>query len=510
MSIYIEFERLINYGLEKELFFDEDIDYIRNSLIELFNLDEYIIEDVKYESSDLQDIINKLLNYAYELNILENNTITYRDLLDTKIMSLLIPRPSEVIREFNKRYKENKISATDYLYNLSRDCDYVRSSRIAQNITWKTSTEYGDLDITINLSKPEKDPKEIAKAKEAKTTSYPRCLLCKENVGYRGRLNHPARQNLRTVPIILKNSKYHLQYSPYSYYNEHSIVLSDEHKPMVINKDTFDRNLEFAEKFPHYFIGSNADLPIVGGSILSHDHYQAGRYTFAMDNAKDILEIKLNEYEDVKISMIKWPLSVVRLNSNDKDKLSKLANLILNHWKTYCDEKVDIYSYTKDIPHNTITPITRKRENNYEMDLVLRNNKTNDTYPDGIFHPHRNLHNIKKENIGLIEVLGLAVLPARLKKEIEIIKLCLLKSNDESYIKENLSIHLEWFEYLKSKYNNFDTDNIDEILKYEIGIVFKKVLEDCGVFKFNEDGKEARHRYVESLKKYVGEYNEIL
>lgn len=509
MSIYTEFERLIKYGLEKELFFNEDIDYIRNSLIELFNLDEYIIEEVGCESTDLQDIINKLLNYAYELNILKENKISYRDLLDTKIMSLLIPRPSEVIREFYKRYKEDKTSATDYLYNLSKDCDYVRSNRIAQNITWKTSTEYGDLDITINLSKPEKDPKEIVKAKQAKTTSYPKCLLCKENVGYRGRLNHPARQNLRTVPVILKNNKYHLQYSPYSYYNEHSIVLSDKHKPMIINKDTFDKNLEFIEKFPHYFIGSNADLPIVGGSILSHDHYQAGRYTFAMDNAKDMLEIKLNEYKDVKISMIKWPLSVVRLNSNDKDKLSKLANLILNHWKGYCDEKVDIYSHTNDIPHNTITPITRKRENNYEMDLVLRNNKTNNTYPDGIFHPHKNLHNIKKENIGLIEVLGLAVLPARLKKEIEIIKLCLLKSNDENYIKENLNIHLEWFEYLKSKYYNFDTDNIDEILKYEIGIAFKKVLEYCGVFKLNEGGNEARCRYIESLKKYVGEYDEI-
>ncbi|GAA0862940.1 UDP-glucose--hexose-1-phosphate uridylyltransferase [Paraclostridium tenue] len=504
MSIYKDFERLIKYGLKHELFTDDDITYIRNSLIELFDLDEYIIEKDNKDYDNLSDIMNNLLDYAYELNILESNTSAYRDLLDTKIMSLFIPRPSEVIKEFNHKYKKDKISATNYLYNLSKACDYVRTNRIAQNITWKTNTEYGDIDITINLSKPEKDPKAIAKAKDIKLSSYPKCLLCKENVGYRGRLNHPARQNLRTIPVNLKDKKYYLQYSPYSYYNEHCIIFSDNHEPMVINKETFDKNLDFIEKFPHYFIGSNADLPIVGGSILSHDHYQGGRYEFAMDRASDIVEIYIKGYEDVKISMIKWPLSVVRINSNNKKKLSDLASFILNHWKNYSDEKANIYSHTKDIPHNTITPITRKRGNNFEIDLVLRNNKTNDKYPDGIFHPHKELHHIKKENIGLIEVLGLAVLPARLKEELEIVKLCLLKEKDESFINEQLKIHLDWYNYLKLKYDNLSNYNIDEILRYEVGIIFKKVLEDCGVFKYDEAGFESRSRYIESFKKYMG------
>lgn len=504
MSIYTDFERLIKYGLKHELFECEDVEYIRNSLIELFNLDEYKIEIDINNYCDLNEIMGKLLNYAYELNVLESNTSVYRDLLDTKIMSLLIPRPSEVIKEFNTRYEKDKISATNYLYDLSKACDYVRTNRIAQNINWKTSTEYGDIDITINLSKPEKDPKAIAKAKDMKETSYPKCLLCKENVGYRGRLNHPARQNLRTIPINLKDTKYHLQYSPYSYYNEHCIIFSDNHKPMSINKDTFDKNLDFIEKFPHYFIGSNADLPIVGGSILSHDHYQGGRYEFAMDKASDILEININGYEDVKISMINWPLSVVRINSSNKEKLSELANCILKHWKNYSDGKVNIYSKTKDVPHNTITPITRNKDNKFEIDLVLRNNKTSDIYPDGIFHPHKELHHIKKENIGLIEVLGLAVLPARLKEELEIIKMCLLKEKDESFINEQLKIHLDWFNYLKLKYDDLTNDNIDEILRYEVGIVFKNVLEDCGVFKYDEAGFEARSRYIESFKKYMG------
>ncbi|MGL5755757.1 MAG: UDP-glucose--hexose-1-phosphate uridylyltransferase [Paraclostridium sp.] len=509
MSIYTEFENLIKYGLKHKLFENEDVEYIRNSFIELFNLDEYKIEkDIKY-CDDLSEIMNNLLSYAFELNILESNTSVYRDLLDTKIMSLLIPRPSEVIKEFNARYKKDKISATNYLYDLSKSCDYVRTNRISQNINWKTSTEYGDIDITINLSKPEKDPKAIAKAKDMKQTSYPKCLLCKENVGYRGRVNHPARQNLRTIPVNLKNTKYHLQYSPYSYYNEHCIVFSDEHKPMHINKDTFDKNLDFIEKFPHYFIGSNADLPIVGGSILSHDHYQGGRYEFAMDKANDILEINITGYECVKVSMIKWPLSVVRINSSNKEKLSELADCILKHWKKYSDEKVNIHSHTKDVYHNTITPITRKKGSNFEIDLVLRNNKTSDIYPDGIFHPHKELHNIKKENIGLIEVLGLAVLPARLKEELEIIKMCLLKKRDERFINEQLKIHLDWFNYLKLKYDDLTNDNIDEILRYEVGIVFKKVLEDCGVFKYDEVGFEARTRYIESLKKYIGVNYEI-
>ena len=504
MSIYTDFERLINYGLKHELFLEEDKVYIRNSLIELFNIDEYIVPTEVLGDDNLEDIMNNLLDYAYEKNILESNTSVYRDLLDTKIMSLLIPRPSEVTKEFNKRYKKDKVSATDYLYNLSKSCDYVRTNRIAQNINWKTNTEYGDIDITINLSKPEKDPKAIAKARELKTSSYPTCLLCKENVGYRGRLNHPARQNLRIIPLNLNQSKFYLQYSPYSYYNEHCIIFSDKHEPMTINKNTFDRNLDFLEQFPHYFIGSNADLPIVGGSILSHDHYQGGRYEFAMDRAKDILKIDLKGYEDVNISMIKWPLSVVRLNSNNREKLSILASYILNHWKGYTDAVVNIHSHTKNTLHNTITPIARRKGENFELDLVLRNNKTSEEHPDGIFHPHKELHHIKKENIGLIEVLGLAVLPARLKEELEIIKKCLLKEKNEEYILKNLNLHLEWFNYLKKKYGDFNKETIDYILKDEVGLIFKKVLEDCGVFKFDEEGLKARNRYIQNLKEYMG------
>ena len=504
MSIYTDFERLINYGLKHELFLEEDKVYIRNSLIELFNIDEYIVPTEVLGDDNLEDIMNNLLDYAYEKNILESNTSVYRDLLDTKIMSLLIPRPSEVTKEFNKRYKKDKVSATDYLYNLSKSCDYVRTNRIAQNINWKTNTEYGDIDITINLSKPEKDPKAIAKARELKTSSYPTCLLCKENVGYRGRLNHPARQNLRIIPLNLNQSKFYLQYSPYSYYNEHCIIFSDKHEPMTINKNTFDRNLDFLEQFPHYFIGSNADLPIVGGSILSHDHYQGGRYEFAMDRAKDILKIDLKGYEDVNISMIKWPLSVVRLNSNNREKLSILASYILNHWKGYTDEVVNINSHTENTLHNTITPIARRKGENFELDLVLRNNKTSEEHPDGIFHPHKELHHIKKENIGLIEVLGLAVLPARLKEELEIIKKCLLKEKNEEYILKNLNLHLEWFNYLNKKYGGFNKETIDDILKDEVGLIFKKVLEDCGVFKFDEEGLKARNRYIQNLKEYMG------
>ncbi|MFR6016576.1 MAG: UDP-glucose--hexose-1-phosphate uridylyltransferase [Paraclostridium sordellii] len=504
MSIYTDFERLINYGLKHELFLEEDKVYIRNSLIELFNLDEYIVPTEVLGDDNLEDIMNNLLDYAYEKNILESNTPVYRDLLDTKIMSLLIPRPSEVTKEFNKRYKKDKVSATDYLYNLSKSCDYVRTNRIVQNINWKTNTEYGDIDITINLSKPEKDPKAIAKARELKTSSYPTCLLCKENVGYRGRLNHPARQNLRIIPLNLNQSKFYLQYSPYSYYNEHCIIFSDKHEPMTINKNTFDRNLDFLEQFPHYFIGSNADLPIVGGSILSHDHYQGGRYEFAMDRAKDILKIDLKGYEDVNISMIKWPLSVVRLNSNNREKLSILASYILNHWKGYTDEVVNIHSHTENTLHNTITPIARRKGESFELDLVLRNNKTSEEYPDGIFHPHKELHHIKKENIGLIEVLGLAVLPARLKEELEIIKKCLLKEKNEEYILKNLNLHLEWFNYLKKKYGDFNKETVDYILKDEVGLIFKKVLEDCGVFKFDEEGLKARNRYIQNLKEYMG------
>ncbi len=503
MGIYREFERLVNYGLKKNLFEKEDATYVRNSLIDLFKLDEYIVEDVEDENlENPTPILDNLLNYAFEMGILESNTSVYRDLLDTRIMNLLMPRPSEVIREFNKRYEEDKVSATDYLYDLSKSCDYVRTSRIAQNITWKADTIYGDIDITINLSKPEKDPKAIAAARNMKSSSYPKCLLCKENVGYAGRLNHPARQNLRTIPFELNKEDWNLQYSPYSYYNEHCIIFANNHVPMKISKNTFDRNLEFVERFPHYFIGSNADLPIVGGSILTHDHYQGGRYEFAMERAEDVYTFEIKGYENVKLSIVKWPLSVVRLNGNNREEISELAERILNHWKNYSDENVGVHAFTEDIPHNTITPIARRRDGKFELDLVLRNNRTDENHPDGIFHPHKELHHIKKENIGLIEVLGLAVLPARLKDELNQIKECLLDESKENLIREdeNLKIHLDWFNSLKAKYDNLNKDNIDEILEMEVGTIFTKVLEHCGVFKWDEDGQEAIKRYIEDLQ----------
>lgn len=506
MSIYREFERLVNYGLKKKLFEVEDTIYIRNSLIELFKLDEYTVVEIEDENlENPTSILDNLLNYAYEMGMLESNTPVYRDLLDTKIMNLLMPRPYEVMKEFRKKYKKDKVSATDYLYDLSKSCDYVRSSRIAQNLTWKTETEYGEIDITINLSKPEKDPKAIAAARNMKSASYPKCLLCKENVGYAGRVNHPARQNLRIVPFELNNEEWNLQYSPYSYYNEHCIIFSSEHVPMVINKNTFDRNLEFVERFPHYFIGSNADLPIVGGSILTHDHYQGGRYEFAMERAEDVFNFKIKGYEDIKLSIVKWPLTVVRLNGEDRAKISELAEKILAHWRGYSDSLVGVNAFTNETPHNTITPIARRRGEKFELDLVLRNNRTSDEHPDGIFHPHKELHHIKKENIGLIEVLGLAVLPSRLKGELAQIKECLLDENKADLIieDENLKIHLEWFNILKEKYADLNESNIDEILEVEVGNIFAKVLEHCGVFKWDEEGKSAMNRYMNDVKNYI-------
>ena len=501
MGIYREIKRLIQYGLKHDLFKKEDEIYIRNSLLSILNLDEY--EDVDIEDEDLStptNILNNILNYAFEKGILESNTPIYRDLLDTKIMGALMPRPSEVIREFNSRYKDSKEDATKYLYNISKSCDYVRTDRIAQNLVWKSKTEYGDLDITINLSKPEKDPKAIAAAKNLPPAKYPKCLLCKENEGYRGRINHPARQNLRIVPVTLKDENWFFQYSPYAYYNEHCIIFSGEHSPMKITKNTFDRILEFVEKFPHYFLGSNADLPIVGGSILTHDHYQGGNYEFAMDKSPDYINFKLKNYENIELSIVKWPLTVLRLKGRNRLELSELANKVLKHWRNYSDYEVDVYAFTNYVPHNTITPIARMKDGKFILDLVLRNNRTNDIYPDGIFHPHKELHNIKKENIGLIEVLGLAVLPARLKDELEVIKVSLTTKKDDIYNNENMKIHLDWYEEIKRKNLNITTENVDHIIKKEVADVFTKVLEHCGVFKWNCEGIEAMHRYINSLK----------
>ena len=504
MNIYREIKRLIQYGLKHELFTKDDEIFIRNGLLDVLNLDEY--EDFEIDDENLNtptEILGNILDYAFNNGILESNSPIYRDLLDTKIMGVLMPRPSEVIREFYNRYKESKESATSYLYNISKACDYVRTDRIAQNLVWKSSTEYGDLDITINLSKPEKDPKAIAAAKNLPPAKYPKCLLCKENEGYRGRINHPARQNIRIIPMELNNESWYLQYSPYAYYNEHCIVFAGEHVPMRITKNTFNRLLEFIEKFPHYFVGSNADLPIVGGSILTHDHYQGGNYEFAMDKAKDVYKFNLNSYKNIELSIVKWPLTVLRLKGRNRIELSELADKVLVHWRNYSDSIVDVYSCTNEIPHNTITPIARKDGEFYVLDLVLRNNRTSEEHPDGIFHPHKELHNIKKENIGLIEVLGLAVLPARLKDELEIIKLALVNDTDDIYNNEEMKIHLNWYEEIKRNNQSINKENVDSIIEKEVGKVFSKVLEHCGVFKWDEDGKEAMKRYINSLKETI-------
>ncbi|MDY6013229.1 UDP-glucose--hexose-1-phosphate uridylyltransferase [Clostridium sp.] len=501
MSIYRDIERLIQYGIKKNLIEDEDKIFIRNSLLSLFNLDEF--EEVTIEDENLDTptpILNNLLDYAYKNGILESNTPIYRDLFDTKIMGILMPRPSDVTKEFKIRYNENPKLATEYFHNISKACDYIRTDRIAQNIVWKSNTNYGDLDITINLSKPEKDPKAIAAAKNLPSSNYPKCLLCKENVGYRGRVNHPARQNLRVIPMKLSSEDWYMQYSPYAYYNEHCIVFAGKHVPMSISKNTFDRILEFVEKFPHYFIGSNADLPIVGGSILTHDHYQGGNYTFAMNKAEDVYKFNIPSYENIDLSIVKWPLTVVRLKGDDRNDLSILADKILKHWRNYSDESVDVLAYTDETPHNTITPIARIEDGKYILDLVLRNNRTSEKYPDGIFHPHEELHHIKKENIGLIEVLGLAVLPARLKDELEVIKKNLLRNDGIIENEEMMKSHLDWFYEIREKHPSINEENVDQIINDEVSQVFTKVLEHCGVFKWDENGRQAMERYIDKLK----------
>ena len=498
MNINYEVERLINYGIKKNLIDVEDSIYIRNQLLDLLGIKGYNYSEINIDE-DLDtptEILDKILTASFENGKLESNTIVYRDLLDTKIMGVLTPRPSTVIKTFNNLYKDDKVLATEYFYNLSKSTDYIRTDRIAQNMVWKANSKYGALDITINLSKPEKDPKAIAAARNLPSLSYPKCLLCKENEGFAGTLNHPARQNHRVIPMILNKEDWFLQYSPYSYYNEHCIVFASNHVPMKITKETFVRLLDFTTLYPHYFAGSNADLPIVGGSILTHDHYQGGNYVFPMDKAEDLIKFTIDNY-NVDLSIVKWPLTTVRLRGKDNSEVAKLSNEILEHWKNYSNEEAGVHAFTGDIPHNTITPISRRDKEYYVMDLVLRNNRTSEEHPDGIFHPHKELHNIKKENIGLIEVLGLAVLPSRLKEELKLIEEAInngiIDINDNSEI----SIHSEWYKYLTQKYNKKIT--MTE-LKEEVGRVFEKVLEDCGVFKQNEAGINQMNDYILDLK----------
>lgn len=502
INIYKEIQRLLKYGLLKKLIVEEDKIYTRNKLMEIFKLDDF--EFVPEEEENLEcpsDILDNMLNWSFENKILVSNSPVYRDLLDSKIMDALLDRPSTIINNFYSLYKESPKKATDYYYNLSRSSDYIRVDRIKKDLAWKSSTKYGELDITINLSKPEKDPKAIAAALSIKATSYPKCLLCKENEGYSGRINHPGRNNHRIIPLTLAGDPWFIQYSPYVYYNEHCIVFNGEHVPMKISKTTFDRILEFTEKFPHYFIGSNADLPIVGGSILSHDHFQGGNYEFPMAKAPIEYSFKVKDFEDIEAGIVNWPMSVIRIKGEDREKLSSLSYKILESWKKYSDEDADIISSTLDTPHNTITPIGRKREVKYEMDLVLRNNRTSNEHPLGIFHPHNEVHHIKKENIGLIEVMGLAVLPARLKDELELLSKYLILPNLDIEGEIDLEKHKQWYDYLISSYENINKDNVTEILRLEIGKKFMTVLEHAGVYKKDIEGLKSFKKFIEVLNK---------
>lgn len=495
-----EIRRLTAYGRLTGLVAPEDEIYTVNRLLELFALDEIgeEKEPVSVTEDALSDILEKMLDYAFEAGLIEENSIVYRDLFDTKIMSILMPRPSEVIRRFRELYQESPEAATDYYYRLSCDSDYIRRYRIKKDRKWLAETEYGELDITINLSKPEKDPKAIAAAKNAKQSGYPKCLLCRENEGYAGRVNHPARQNHRIIPVTIQGDTWGFQYSPYVYYNEHCIVFNGQHVPMKIEHNTFCKLFDFVKQFPHYFVGSNADLPIVGGSILSHDHFQGGHYEFAMAKAPVERSFTVEGFEDVAAGVVKWPMSVIRLSSEDTDRIIALADVILNKWRGYTDEAAFIFAETEGEPHNTITPIARKRDGKYELDLVLRNNITTKEHPLGVYHPHAKLHHIKKENIGLIEVMGLAVLPARLKEEMEALKEAMLAGKNIRE-EETLSKHADWVEEFSAGYDKIDASNIDGIVEKEIGLVFAQVLEDSGVYKRTKEGQEAFDRFIQSL-----------
>ena len=488
--------KLINYGLECGLIEKEDEIYTINRVLEILNLDEYNEPSEECEYDGLEEILSEILAFAVETGLIEDD-ITSRDLFDTKVMSALVPRPSEVISDFNDLYEISPEMATDYYYKLSRDTDYIRRYRIKKDMKWKTETEYGEIDITINLSKPEKDPKAIAAARNAKASSYPKCLLCIENEGYRGRINHPARQNHRIIPIEIDSQQWGFQYSPYVYYNEHCIVFNGSHTPMVIDGKAFKKLFDFVKLFPHYFIGSNADLPIVGGSILSHEHFQGGNYEFAMAKAPVEKEFSSAQYPDVKIGMVKWPMSVIRLSGKDSDRLVELGEKILTAWRAYTDEEAFIFAETDGEKHNTITPIARMKGENYELDLVLRNNITTEEHPDGVYHPHKELHNIKKENIGLIEVMGLAVLPARLKTELKLVEEALINGTDLADNELTLK-HKEWADSFKGNYT-ITADNAEKIVQDEVGKVFSKVLEHAGVYKRDEKGQAAFSRFIESV-----------
>ena len=491
--------KLVSYALDKALLQPSEAIWGVNVLLEALELDGCAMPETlpAAEEGELPEILDALLDDAAERGVLAENTITYRDLLDTKLMGALTPRPAQVIEKFQALYREDPQKATDWYYTFSQDTNYIRRDRIAKDVQWKAPTEYGELDITINLSKPEKDPKAIAAARNLPASAYPRCLLCAENEGYAGRVNHPARQNHRVVPITINGSPWFLQYSPYVYYNEHCICFNKVHTPMKIDRACFGKLLDFVGQFPHYFVGSNADLPIVGGSILAHDHFQGGRYTFAMEKAPVETEFTFPGYADVKAGIVKWPMSVVRLTCADPERLVDLADRILLSWRGYTDESAMVLAETDGEPHNTITPIARRRGTDHELDLVLRNNLTTPEHPLGLYHPHAELHHIKKENIGLIEVMGLAVLPARLKTELAAVADKLVRGED---LREDplTEAHADWAEGFKGKYS-LTADNALDIVYQETGLVFAKVLEHAGVYARTPAGQEAFLRFLRQV-----------
>ena len=500
MTIFENINRLVAYGLKTSLITSDDVIYTQNKYLELFRLDgfenpEQAALPQNVEIGDLEDILNQLLAYAGEHQIFEDSGIVSRDLFDTKIMGLMVPPPSDVREIFNTLKTDvSAKAATDWYYKFSCDTNYIRRYRVCKDLKWKTPTEYGDLDITINLSKPEKDPKAIAAARNLKQSGYPACLLCKENEGYAGRMNHAARQNHRIIPLKLNGEDWYLQYSPYVYYNEHCIVFDSQHEPMKINRETFIRLIDFVKQFPHYTLGSNADIPIVGGSILTHNHFQGGCYEFPLMRAETEDSFKLKDFPSVKCAILKWPMSVIRISSKNSEELINAADHILQAWRNYTDEKAFIFAQTDGEIHNTITPIARMNGNLYELNLVLRNNITTDEHPLGVYHPHANLHHIKKENIGLIEVMGLAILPSRLKNELAALEKAVAEGQDLRK-DENLAKHADWIDEIKPKYPKLDA----AALQKETGIVFSKVLEDAGVYKRTAEGKQNFLKFISVL-----------
>ena len=490
-------KKLVQYGLETGLVPACEKNYTINLLLDLFRQDDYEEPQEEYRDVDLEETLGELLDEAVKRGLIEDS-IGYRDLFDTKIMNCLMPRPAQVQEKFWKEYEKSPETATDYFYKLSQDSDYIRRYRIKKDRKWTVDSTYGTIDITINLSKPEKDPKAIAAARNAKQSSYPKCLLCMENEGYAGRLNHPARENHRIIPITVNESPWGFQYSPYVYYNEHCIVFNGQHVPMKIERNAFVKLFDFVKLFPHYFLGSNADLPIVGGSILSHDHFQGGHYTFAMAKAPIEESVTIPGYEDVEAGIVNWPLSVLRIRHKDEKRLIDLAAHVLDNWRGYTDEEAFVFAETDGEPHNTITPIARKIGDTFELDLTLRNNITTEEHPLGVYHPHAQYHHIKKENIGLIEVMGLAVLPARLKDELELLASYILEGRDPAE-NEMLEKHADWVKEFLPKYWDINEKNVMDILQEEVGQVFVKVLEDAGVYKCTPEGRAAFKKFLATL-----------